>query len=425
MQRIRRRGLALLVGGLGGFLLWSGLAPLDEALAGNGLVTVATQRKTVQPAMGGALASLQVQEGDVVRAGQVLMRVNVQAQEADLVSTRRQLLLVEASQARLSALLAGAATVSFDADLTGRAHEAQADELLAEQRALFAQQRQALAHERIQLTARAAQLEGDAANYAKLAEQQRAQRELAETQYSSLADLTDSGHYPRVRLLDAQRQLGTAKVDESRSRADAQRSQEQWADVRAERARRDGELRSNWETERLDLQRQQAQLRARLVALEQTIAQSAVVAPVSGTVVGLSVHSAGAVVQAAQPLLEIVPQDEALVVDARFPLSGGEKLVAGMPADLRLTTMDRAATPVVLGQVLTVSADRIEDPRTGEAYLRVQVAVPPAERERLARDGITLRAGLPAEVHARLGERTLLGHLLKPVTDRLARAVAG
>ncbi|MBL8304548.1 MAG: HlyD family efflux transporter periplasmic adaptor subunit, partial [Ideonella sp.] len=203
------------------------------------------------------------------------------------------------------------------------------------------------------------------------------------------------------------------------------RSREQLAAARAAQRRRDSEQRRAWETERLELARQQAQLRAHMAGLEQTIAQAAVVAPVSGTVVGLNVHSTGAVVQPAQTLLEIVPQDDALMVDARFPLASGEKLVAGMPADLRLTTLDSAATPVVQGRVLTVSADRLEDSRTGEPYLRVQVAVPAAERQRLAQEGIALRAGLPAEVHARLGERTLLGQMLKPVTDRLARALAG
>lgn len=425
MQRIRRRGIALLVLGLGGFICWSALAPIDEAVAGSGMVAVAGQRKAVQPAVGGALASLSVQEGEAVRAGQVLMQVDVQAQQAELVSTRRQLLLAEASHVRLSALLANEATLAFAADLARRAEAAQATPLLAEQRALFAQQRQARASERTQLLARATQLQGDARHFAALAEQQRAQRELAETQFASLAELAQTGHYPRVRLMDNQRQLGIAQVEERRSRADAQRSREQVADAHAEQLRRDSEQRSAWETERLDLERQQAQLRARLAGLEQTIAQAAVVAPVSGTVVGLNVHSTGAVVQPAQTLLEIVPQDDALMVDARFPLASGEKLVAGMPADLRLTTLDSAATPVVQGRVLTVSADRLEDSRTGEPYLRVQVAVPAAERQRLAADGIILRAGLPAEVHARLGERTLLGQMLKPVTDRLARALAG
>jgi multidrug efflux pump subunit AcrA (membrane-fusion protein) len=143
---------------------------------------------------------------------------------------------------------------------------------------------------------------------------------------------------------------------------------------------------------------------------------------VSGLVVGLAAHTVGGVVQPGQTLMEIVPADDALIVEARFALNAGEKLAPGQGADLRFSGMDQVRTPVLQGTVLTVSADRLEDARSGEPYLLVRVAVPPGEHERLERSGTSLRAGLPVEVFVKLGERSLLAALLKPVRDRLAHA---
>jgi protease secretion system membrane fusion protein len=422
MQRLRRRGLMLLLAGLGGFVLWSATMPIDEALAGSGMLGAATQRKAVQPALDGVLASMAVREGERVAAGQVLMSLDVGAQRVELASTQRQLVLADASRVRLAALLAGADSLVFSEAIVAQASAINAQPLLADQQALFVSQRQAVMGERSQYASQTVQMQIEAAKLSDQAVQQRAQRQLSETQVGSLSELVKMGFYSRVRLADTERQLGDARMNETRMSADATRTQQQLTGMRAERSRRDAEQRSAWESERLDLERLHEQLTARIASLETTIGQAAVVAPVAGTVVGLNVHAAGAVVHAAQTLMEIVPANDELLVDARFPLASGEKLGTGMDADLRMVTLDQASTPVVKGTVLTVSADRVEDARTGEPYLRVQIAIPAAEQARLAHEGVKLRPGLQAEAHVRLGERTLLGHLLKPVTDRLAHA---
>lgn len=422
MAKVKRRGLALLLVGLGGFLAWAAWAPVDQALPGSGVLSAAGERKAVQPAVAGALASLEVREGEVVRAGQVLMRLDVAPQRAELEAAQRQQLLARADSERLAALLADAPTLVFSDALQRAAQTGAEREVLAAQRTLFVAQRLARAGDRREAAARTAGLAATHTGRQRDAEQQREQLALVEQQVRNLTELTESGHYPRVRLVDAQRQLGQIRIEGTRAVAEAHSAREALAEAQAATARRADEQRRTWEAEAVETQRQRAVLDAKVSALAHAVAHADVVAPTAGTVVGLAVHAAGAVVQPGQTVLELVPSDDALIVDARFELAAGEKLVAGAPADLHLQSLDRARTPVLRGRVLTVSADRLHDARSGHPYLRVRVAVPEPEAQRLAREGVVLRAGLPVEVFVRLGERSLLAYLVKPLLDRLAHA---
>ncbi len=421
LRPLVRRGLMLLVLGLGGALLAAALAPVDQALPGQGSLAAASQRKAVQPAFGAAVRALHVAEGQQVKAGQLLIELDSAAAEAEQAAARRQALLLAASRERLTALLQGQSALSFSQALRNEAAALpEGSTLLSTQAALFHSLAQGQRDGAAQLAARRAQLaretEGQQAGLAE----QRAQRALVQQQTAQLEDLAKQGFYPRLRVADAQRQLHAAQQDEARGTAELARLQEASREAAATQSLRGAELRRDWQAELLDAERQGAQLAARLAALTQQIAQGRLVAPVDGSVVGLAVHTVGGVVQPGQTLLEVVPSGDALVVDSRFPLVAGEKLHAGQAADLVFTSLDRTRTPTLRGQVLTVSADRLEDDRSGAGYLRVRVALPEAERARL--QGVELRAGLPVDVMVSLGERSLLGWWLKPLADRLSRA---
>lgn len=212
-----------------------------------------------------------------------------------------------------------------------------------------------------------------------------------------------------------------ARQDEQRSLADAARTREALAEASAAQAQRGSDQSREWEAELLNGERQEASMRSRIAAVELQIAQAELRAPMDGQVVGLALHTVGGVAQPGQMLMEIVPSGAALLVDARFPLAAAERLQPGQRADLRFVSLDQTRTPVVEGEVLSVSADRLEDARSGEPYLRVRVTLPQAARSKLeAAAGVTLRAGLPAEVLVRLGERSLWDYLAKPLLDRVA-----
>lgn len=421
LRPLVRRGLAVLVLGFGGFLAAAAWAPVDQALPGQGSLAAASQRKVLQPAFSGAVRALHVAEGDRVRAGQLLVELDSTAPEAELAAARRQALLLAASRERLAALLQGQPRFSFSAALSAEAARlADGPALLATQAALFHSLAQGQRDGSTQLAARRAQLAREAEGQQAGLAEQRAQRDIVQQQAAQLEDLARQGFYPRLRLADAQRQLHAAQQDEARSVAELARLREATREAEATQSLRGAELRRDWQAELLDAERQGAQLAARVATLTQQVAQARLVAPVDGVVVGLAVHTVGGVVQGGQTLLELVPSDDELVVDSRFPLVAGEKLHAGQPADLVFTSLDRTRTPTLRGQVLTVSADKLEDGRSGAGYLRVRVALPASERARL--HGVALRAGLPVEVMVSLGERSLLGWWLKPLADRLGAA---
>lgn len=426
LKRVLRRGFMLLLIGVAGLLAWAAWAPIDEALAGHGALAVAGQRKAVQHPEGGVVASLAVAEGDDVRRGQVLATLDVSAQRAEGDSIARQRLALAASGERLRALLDGAAQLSFSTGLVQMAEALPGGQRsLDVQRALFASQRQGSGQERRELAARHAQLQAELHGRGEQLARQREQRALVESQLEQLQALARDGYYPKVRLLDAQRQAAAARQEESRASAELMRLREALVEASSTQGRRAGEVRRDWEAELIEGERQAAVLAARAAALAQQVAQSVIVAPASGKVVALAVHTVGGVVKAGETLMEIVPGDDALIVEARFALHAGEKLQPGRQADLRFTSMDQTRTPVLRGDVLTVSADRLEDSRSGEHYLLVRVAVPAAERERLATaGGGTLRAGLPVEVFVSLGERSVLSMLAKPLADRVRRGLA-
>lgn len=418
LRPLVRRGLAVLVLGLGGFLAAAAWAPVDQALPGQGSLAAASQRKVLQPAFSGAVRALHVAEGDRVRAGQLLIELDSAAPEAELAAARRQALLLAASRERLAALLQGQATFSFSAALKAEAAQLpDGPTLLDTQAALFRSLAQGQRDGSAQLAARRAQLAREAEGQQAGLAEQRAQRDIVQQQTAQLEDLARQGFYPRLRLADAQRQLHAAQQDEARSVAELARLREAAREADATQSLRGAELRRDWQAELLDAERQGAQLAARVATLSQQVAQARLVAPVDGVVVGLAVHTVGGVVQGGQTLLELVPSDDELVVDSRFPLVAGEKLHAGQAADLVFTSLDRTQTPTLRGQVLTVSADKLEDGRSGAGYLRVRVALPASERARL--HGVELRAGLPVDVMVSLGERSLLGWWLKPLADRL------
>lgn len=426
IRRLLRRGFLLLVVGLGGLLLWSSLAPLSQSVAGHGTVAVAAQRQAVQHAEGGTIQALAVAEGDDVRQGQVLLTLDMTPQRAELENLSRQALAFGAARARLQALLFGAPALQFDAALQEQAAAlTDGERALALQQALFVSQRHGHREEGQQLEARRAQLRTEIAGREQQIERQQQQRELVDQQLAQLESLTREGYYPKIKLIDAQRQSVSAAREESQARSELQRSREALLEASSAQGKRAGDARREWETELMDTERQLSSLRSRIDALRHQIERAAVLAPVSGKVMGLTAHTVGGVVKPGELLMELVPADGALIVESRFALTAGEKLAAGMATDLHFSSMDQHRTPVVRGEVLTVSADRLQDARSGESYLLVRVAVPAAERQRLAAGGVQLRPGLPVQVFASLGERSLLALILKPLGDRLNGAFAG
>jgi len=400
-----RLGWTLLILGVGGFFAWALWAPLDQGVAVSGQLTVVGQRQTLQHPTGGVLQSIDVHDGQAVVAGQVLLRLQQPTLDSQVRNLRSQWQAAEAQCARLMAEQQGGVVV-FPAFISQAAQRMQQQ--------LYDSRATSLRSERAAVQAGIEGSEAQRRGLDAALRSQRVQHRHLEAQLANLRGLARDGHVSRNRLLTEERQLAqlaaAISLDEGRTEALRRQVDEQRLRHRhlQEAFRRDA-------TSQLADTRQQAEdLRHRLAVAERELAASSLTAPVAGIVSGLQVSTLGEVIRPGQVLLDIVPSQRPLQVEARLPVALVDKVHAGLPVELLFPAFNQSTTPRVPGVVTLVGADRQQDERTGEPYylMRAQVTGP------MQLASLTLQPGMPVEAFVRTGERSLLNYLLKPLRDR-------
>ncbi|KIQ01038.1 MULTISPECIES: HlyD family type I secretion periplasmic adaptor subunit [Pseudomonas] len=419
-RRYSRMGGWLLAVGFGGFLLWAGLAPLDKGVAVSGNVVVAGNRQAVQHPSGGVVQSLLVRDGDQVEAGQVLIRMDATQIRAQRESLFVQHLGAVASSARLEAERDGLAAIAFPPAIAS-ADDPRVDSTLALQRQLLASRRAALRLEldglQESIAGSQAVLEGLRAAKAHKDEQ----RSSMQAQLKGLRELAREGYVARNRLLENERLYAQLNGDISEDLGNIGRTQRQILELRLRAAQRGEEYQQDVRQQLADSRLKVEELGSRLSAADFELAHSEVRAPAAGTVVGLDVFTEGGVISPGQMLMEIVPQDAPLLVDARAPVELVDKLQPGLDVELLFVAFNQSRTPRVNGKVTLVSADRLLDEKTDQPYYRLRVQVDEDGLRQL--QGQQIRPGMPVEAFVRTGERSLLNYLFKPLTDRTHMAL--
>lgn len=419
--RPRRWGWLLLVLGFGSFAAWAALAPLDSGVPAPGTVVVSGNRKAVQSLVNGKIAALLAQDGDKVESGQVLVRLDDTQARAQLEMARTQWVSAAAVQARLAAERQGLAAVAYPPALLQLSQDAHArasmalqnDSLRTRQRNLSSE----LAAMQENIAGTEAQIAGtDAARRAKLE-----QRELLQQELRGQRELAAEGLLPRNRVSEQERGLAALSGGIAEDLATMARARQNIAEVRARMVLRREEVRKEIESQMNEVQKEAAAQAERMQALEFDLAGTTLTAPASGIVVGLSVHTVGGVIMAGAPLMEVVPEHEPLRVDAQVPPHLIDKLRPGLAVDILFPAFDQATTPHVPGRVATVSADVLSDPKQNLSFYKVTVEVTPEGMTKLRRHQI--KAGMPAEVLIRTGERTFWSYVFKPLNDRVRGAL--
>lgn len=417
-KKYSRLGWWLVLGGFVGFLGWAALAPLDKGVAVPGKVMVSGHRKTVQHPAGGIVERIEVHDGDQVSAGQVLLRLKQTPLRGQMQSLRSQYLASLASEARLSAESEGLPTIVFSPELLA---DPDAATTLSLQRQLFNSRAQALATEqaglRETIAGVEAQLRGTRASQASKVLQRAALNE----QLQGLRELARDGYIPRNRLLDSERlyaQIDGAIAEDVGRIGQLQR---QVLELRL-RIRQLGEdFQKDLRSQLAETRTRSDDLRNRLASAEFELANSLVRAPASGVVVGLQVYTEGGVIKPGEALMDIVPQGEPLLVEARVPVQMIDKVHPGLSVELMFSAFNQSTTPRVAGEVTLVSADRQVDERTDEPYYTLRAQVSAAGMQRL--DGVQIRPGMPVETFVKTGERSMLNYLFKPLLDRTHMAL--
>jgi protease secretion system membrane fusion protein len=415
-----RIGLAVVLLGLGGFFAWAALAPLDEGVHAMGTLIVDSKRKTVQNSSPGVVKEIHVKEGDLVKTDQLLVTMDPIQARAQREIADSLYLTARATEHRLLAEQQLKAQVSFPLDLMQRESQAAVSLVLNSQRQLFVARRKALESELGAYRESIAGLQSQAKGLEEVQSQRIVQVQTLQREVESLAPLVQDGLFSRNRHQELERQLANARASFADGVSAIARIGNQIAEAKLRIAQREQEYRKEVETQLSEASKEARAQAERLIALDDELRRTEVRSPVDGAVVGLMVTTRGAVLPAASRILDVIPNNEQMLIEAQVEPHLIERIKAGVPAKLMFTALNPRTTPVVDGKLLSISADLLQTPQ-GIPYYLARIELPPDQLRLLGQ--VELHAGMPVDVILVTGERSLLNYLLKPIEDRMARGL--
>ena len=412
--------VAALVVFVGGFGAWAAYAPLASAAIAPGVVSPESRRKTVAHLEGGIVEEILVKDGDQVERGDLLMRLSPTQARSSFAARARQFQRRQAERARLVALLEGNAAPVFDARPAGEADE-DFQSFLATQQALFARQSRLLKERNEILARQIGQIDTEIAALARenagLAEQAAVvDQELADKQDLLAQQLTPKSEVLALTRLRAELKARLAANDASIART-AQRREEVSLTMLASEAKFYDDIAN----ELVAVNGEIAQLEEAMTATEDVFRRTEIRAPVAGTVLNLAVRTLGGIVQPGEALLEIVPAEDRLVIEARLSPNDIDMVAIGQPARVHLTPYASRDVPPLLGRLTFISPDSTYDERTQQTYYALRVEVDPETITPLP-GGVELSPGMPAEVFIVTGEQSLFAYFAAPVARSFRRA---
>lgn len=408
------------------FLGWAAFARLDAAAMAPGRLAVSGQRQTVQHREGGVVSQILVKEGAQVEEGQVLIRLagtDVRAQERALSAQAISLL---AQRSRLYAEQTGQNSISPPPEFASLPPEdrAAAAEALKIQRAQLRTRASVVAAQRGALGQKTAQANSQGTGYSRQLASTNEQLRLINEELDGMREAADKGFVSKNRI----RALERAKAELEGQRGQYSATIAQSAGQASESQLQSLEAQSNYmervATELRDVENSLNDVLPKLNAARDQLARTEIRAPVSGSVVGLTVFTPGGVIEPGQKLMDIVPERAPLTIEARLSTSDGDDVHRGQEALLRFESLHERTLPALRGQVTRVSADAFTDDKTGASFYTAEVTVPLSELKKIeeVRGADVLRAGLPVVVEIPLRKRTALQYAFEPLTASFKRA---
>jgi HlyD family type I secretion membrane fusion protein len=413
-------GLIIVLASLGGFLAWAVMAPLAEAVVASGTIKVDSSRKQIQHLEGGIVKEILVRDGDRVREGEILVRLDETRAAASLAILRDGYDAAIAQEARLIAERDGLETIAFPESLVARQQDPKVAEILKSQRALLDARRSALDGEVKILEKQVAHLREDIVGLKAQIRAQERQLAFVRDELESVRKLLKKGLGGKQRVLELEREAARLQGERAEHDSEIAAAEAQISGKELEIYQVSNSFRENVVNELEQVQSEIFDFRERLNAAEHVYGQTEVKAPVDGVVVGSGVHTIGGVVSPGETLLELVPVHDRLIVEARVNPQDIDKVRSGLPAGIQFTAFNQRNTPELGGEVRYVSADSLFEQQTGQSYYVSRIEVSESEVARLGDK--QLQPGMMAEVFIRTGERTMADYLLQPLKDSFRRA---
>jgi len=419
--RAGRIGLWALGVGFGGFLLWAAFAPLDEGVAAPGLVAIDTKRKAVQHLTGGIVKEVLVREGQSVNEGQVLIKLDEAVARANFEATRQRYLSLRAMQARLLSEQAGSKTITYHPDLVAGGQDPLIRAQMTTQEQLLVSRRTGLAAELQSLDENIQGQEGLIQAYKGMLESRKNQLALLTEELKNTRGLVAEGYAPRNRQFELERAVADSNTAIAELHGNTIRAHRAIGELRQRVIARQQEYRKEIQSQMAEVSREVLGDMEKFRAQQDEMSRIDIKAPVKGQVVGLAVQTAGGVIQPGQKLMDIVPNDEPLLLEAHVQPHFIDRVHAGLPVDIRFSAFAHSPALVVDGKVLSISGDLITDQATNVSYYLARVAVTPEGLKKLGKR--QMQPGMPTEVIFKTGERSLLTYMLGPLTKRVAASM--
>ena len=409
-----RFGLGVLVLVFVVFGGWAAFAPLSGAAVAIGKVSADLDKKVLQHLEGGVIERIYVKDGDEVKAGDVLLKLSeVQPRaQLDILEAQHQDLM--ALHARLVAQRDEKQKVAFPSELTDKS-------IIQEQENIFYQAKNSLRDQRIITQNRIVQLENQIEGLESVIVARKSKLDSIVEEIGEWQKLYEQRLVDKIRIRELIRERDQLEGDLAQTRSEIAKNLEHISELQTQQLLTEKEYRREALEQLVRAKSELADVQSKMIATKDTIRRTSIVAPISGTIVGLSLHTAGGVVTPSTEILQIIPKGAKLIVVAHVQTSDIDKVRVGLFSDIRFSAFNIQKAHVVEGVVTHVSADSFVDEVTGEPYYEAKIAVTPRGEEQLEEYGFELVAGMPAEVMIIIEDRTLLSYLVKPFLDMTGR----
>jgi HlyD family secretion protein len=408
---------SILIIGVGG---WGATAMISGAVVASGALVVDSNVKKVQHLTGGIVGELRVRDGDRVRAGDIVVRLDETVTRANLAIITKGLDELMARKARLESERDGSDTIAFPAQLLAGAGDPDRAAAMDSERKLFNLRKTARNGQKAQLQERIAQLQEEIVGLTAQQNSKAKEIALIERELAGVRELWKQNLVQLTRLTALEREAARLDGERGQLIAAAAQAKGKIAETSLQVLQIDQDIASDVAKELREVDGKIGEFIERKVAAEDQLKRIDIRAPQDGTVFQLTVHTVGGVITAGDPIMLIVPEADNLSVEVRVNPQDIDRLQLNQKAILRFTAFNVRTTPEIEGTVSRISADTSTDQRTGQSYYTVRIAMAADQLERLG--DVKLLPGMPVEAFVQTGERTMFSYLMKPLHDQFVRA---
>ncbi len=409
--------VALLVGGVGG---WAATTDISGAVIAPGVLVVDTHVKKVQHPEGGIVGEILARDGDRVKAGDVVLRLDATVTRANLAIITKGLTELAARKARLEAERDGADAIMMPTELDSRSSDPQVAHVIAGEQRLFDLRKTSRMGQKAQLRQRITQLEEEIRGLGLQADAKSREIELIQRELEGARDLWKKKLMPISKLTTLEREATRIEGEKGQLISTIARTKARVTETELQIIQIDMDLASEVAKELRDTDAKIGEFVERKVVAEDQLKRIDIRAPQTGIVHQSTAHTVGGVINSSDPIMLIVPEADHLTVEAKVDPKDIDQLFLGQEAMLRFSAFNQRTTPEITGTLSQISADITTDERTGDSYYTIRVALSAEEISRLGSSELV--PGMPVEVFVKTGDRRVLSYLVKPLSDQITRA---